>query len=98
MTREVSWSEDALKDLQGIIEYIASDNIQNARLVADRIDNSVKLLAAAPFGKPGRMRGTHEAVVPRTPFIITYLLDGSKTINIVRVIHGARNWREGEWP
>jgi plasmid stabilization system protein ParE len=98
LIRKVFWSENALKDLQGILEYIASESIQNARLVASRIDKSVNLLAATPFGKPGRMRGTYEAVVPRTPFIIAYMLDGNKTLSIARVIHGARDWREGEWP
>ena len=98
MTRKVMWSKDALKDFQGILEYIATDNVQNARLVADRVDKSIHLLSETPFGRPGRMIGTYEAVVPKTPFIIAYLLEGSHALAIIRVIHGARDWRQGEWP
>jgi toxin ParE1/3/4 len=98
VTRKVIWSEDALIDAQKIFEYIARDSAQNAHLVANRIDHSITLLAETPFGKPGRMQGTYEAVVPKTPFIIAYQLGKDNSLGILRVIHGARNWKEGEWP
>ena len=98
MTRKVFWSEDALTDLQKIFEFIARDNVQNAHLVADRIEHLIALLAEVPFGKQGRMINTYEAIVPKTPFIIAYQLAKDNSLNIARVIHGARNWQEGEWP
>jgi toxin ParE1/3/4 len=98
VTRQVFWSEGALADLQNIFEHIAQDNIQNAHLVADRIEHTISLLAETPFGKPGRMLNTYETIVPKTPFIIAYQLVKDKTLNIARVIHGARDWQEDEWP
>lgn len=98
MSREVFWSEDALADLQSVFSHIARDNVQNAHLVADRIEHTVGLLAATPFGRSGRMKNTYEAIVPKTPFIIAYQLVKDKTLNIARVIHGARDWQENEWP
>jgi toxin ParE1/3/4 len=98
MTLKVDWSEDALADVQEAFSYIANDSLQNAHLVADRIDHTVSLLAETPFGKPGRVKNTYEVVVPKTPFIIAYQLTKGKALYILRVIHGARDWREGEWP
>lgn len=98
MTRKILWSEDALADAQKIFAFIARDNVPNAHLVADRIDQSIELLAETPFGKPGRMQNTYEAIVPKTPFIIAYHLGKDNSLNIIRVLHGARDWQEGEWP
>jgi toxin ParE1/3/4 len=98
MTLKVDWSEDALADVQEAFAYIANDSVQNAHLVADRIDHTVSLLAETPFGKPGRVKNTYEVVVPKTPFIIAYQLTKGKALSILRIIHGARDWREGEWP
>ena len=98
MSLRVFWSEDALADVQSVFAFIAQENVQNAHLVADRIEHSVDLLSDTPFGRPGRVKGTYEIVVPKTPFIIAYQLVEGKCINILHVIHGARDWKEGEWP
>ncbi len=98
MTRKILWSEDALADAQKIFAFIARDNLQNANLVADRIDHSIALIAETPLGKPGRIHNTYEAVVPKTSFIIAYHLGKDNSLNIIRVIHGARDWQVGEWP
>jgi toxin ParE1/3/4 len=98
MTLKVFWSDRALVDAQKIFAYIAQDNIKNAHLVADRIDNTISLLAVTPFGRAGRMRGTYEAVVPKTPFIVAYTLKAGASLSIARIIHGARDWRGGKWP
>jgi toxin ParE1/3/4 len=45
------------------------------------------------MGRPGRVPGTRELVIPSTPFIVPYRLDGN-TIQILRVFHGARRWPE----
>jgi plasmid stabilization system protein ParE len=46
--------------------------------------------------------GTYEKPVGGLPYIIAYALEatptGDERIVILRVIHGARNWRQGEWP
>jgi toxin ParE1/3/4 len=98
MTLKVFWSDRAVVDAQKIFAYIAQDNIKNAHLVADRIDKSISRLAVTPFGRAGRMRGTYEAVVPKTPFIVAYTLRPEVLLSIARIIHGARDWRGGKWP
>ncbi len=45
------------------------------------------------MGRPGRVPGTRELVIPRTPFIVPYRLVGN-TIQILRVFHGTRRWPE----
>jgi toxin ParE1/3/4 len=43
------------------------------------------------MGRPGRVPGTREFVIPRTPHIVPYRLQG-ESIQILRVYHGARRW------
>jgi len=45
------------------------------------------------MGRPGRVPGTRELLIPRTPFIVPYRLVGN-TIQILRIFHGARRWPE----
>jgi hypothetical protein len=45
------------------------------------------------MGRPGRVPGTRELVVPRTPSIVPYRGQRA-TIQILRVFRGARRWPE----
>ena len=53
-------------------------------------------------GRPGRVTGTYEKPVAGLPHIIAYAIeprpDGSERVVVLRVIHGARNWEEEDWP
>jgi toxin ParE1/3/4 len=52
--------------------------------------NIEQLLSDNPqMGRPGRVPGTRELVIPRTPFIVPYRLQRN-IIQILRVYHGAR--------
>ena len=100
--RRVVWSKHAHNDFRGIIGYIAHDNPAAARNVAIRIDQTIQTLAATPTGRQGRVSGTYEKVVRGMPYIVAYALGDEpkdhETITILRVIHGARDWREESWP
>jgi toxin ParE1/3/4 len=100
--RKVIWSRDALDELIGIARYIAADNPRAARNVAQKIRDTGNLLGEAPTGRPGRVLGTYEKVIRGLPYIIAYSLgptaSGEETVMILRVIHGARNWPDNEWP
>lgn len=86
------WGLRAKRDLYKLIAYIAEESIQAADLVARRIDKPTERLAILPgAGRPGRISGTRELVVLRTPYILVYRLE-SGTIRIVRVYHAARRW------
>ena len=95
--RRVVWSESALSDFERAIIHIAMQDASAARLVAGRIDATAGRLADIPAGRPGRVLGTYEKPVLKTPYVIAYTVsDGAVTI--LRVIHGSRDWPEGDWP
>ena len=95
--RRLVWAESALADFEQAISYLAQEDRSAARLVAERIDHASRQLAAIPTGRPGRVAGTYEKSVARSPYIIAYAISGH-TVTILRVIHGSRDWPEGEWP
>jgi toxin ParE1/3/4 len=60
--------------------------------VIDRIENSLKTLQDLPqMGRPGRVSGTRELVILKTPFILPYCIQADY-IEILAVIYGARQW------
>jgi plasmid stabilization system protein ParE len=99
---DVFWSEGALDDMDAIAAYIAADNPAAALRVLDRIETAAERLGHAPIGRKGRVAGTYEKPVKDLPYIITYALQpmpgGDERVVVVRVIHGARDWPDGEWP
>ena len=100
--RRVVWSKHAHNDFGGILDYIAEDDPTAAQHVADRIDQTIQTLATTPTGRKGRVSGTYEKVVRNLPYIIVYALGDEpkehETLTILRVSHGARDWREEGWP
>lgn len=89
---DIFWLDRTRRELIQIREYIAKDNPRAARQVARRILESAEKLRTTPnIGRPGRLYGTRELVITRTPFIILYRVrDGA--VEILRVIHGVRKW------
>jgi toxin ParE1/3/4 len=89
------WSPEAIADLAALRAYIAQDDPAAARRIALHILHNVEaLLPNHPgMGRPGRVPGTRELVIPKTPFIVPYRLEGDR-IQILRVFHGARRWPE----
>jgi plasmid stabilization system protein ParE len=89
------WSPEAIADLVALRAHIEQDDPAAARRVALHIIHSVEtLLPDSPeMGRPGRVPGARELVVPRTPFVVPYRVAGN-TLQILRIFHGARKWRE----
>jgi toxin ParE1/3/4 len=53
----------------------------------------VELLTDTPeIGRPGRVEGTREPIVPRTPYIVDSV--EGEMVTILRVLHGAQEWPE----
>ena len=68
---KVVWSRRAILHLISLRKFIEKDSEQNAALVAKRILDSIDLLQTQPdMGRPGRVLGTRELVIPNTPFIV----------------------------
>ncbi len=90
----LEWSVYAMDDRTAIFDYIEADNPQAAITVDDRIEEQVEGLLRFPeLGRPGRIEGTREFVIQRTPYIAAYRVVG-ETIRILRVLHGAQRWPE----
>ena len=89
------WSPEAIEDLASLRAYIEQDDPVAARRVALHIIRNVEMLLPRnpEMGRPGRIPGTRELVVPRTPFIVVYRVQ-SEVLQIIRIFHTARKWPE----
>ncbi len=88
----LEWSAFAIEDRDGIFNYIEEDSPRAAVVVDDRIRAQVRQLLQFPeTGRPGRIEGTRELVIGRTPYIAAYRITGD-TVRILRVLHGAQLW------
>jgi toxin ParE1/3/4 len=65
-------------------------------LIATIFSAISKLKVRVHRGRPGRIDGTRELVIPRTPYVAAYLVDAD-TVRILRVLHGAQMWPD-EFP
>jgi len=66
----LEWSVFALADREAIFDYIEADSPRAAVCVDDRIEARVEGLAQFPeMGRPGRIEGTRELVISRTPIL-----------------------------
>jgi toxin ParE1/3/4 len=89
---KIRWSPSAEGDLLELLRFIGASDIPAAFKVYDEIREQSSVLEAYPFiGRSGRVAGTRELVVTRTPYIIAYRVS-SEGVDILRVLHGARKW------
>jgi toxin ParE1/3/4 len=92
---QISWTAKASTSLASIERYIAEDNPRTAQQTVDRISKAIEQLARFPAkGRPGRVMGTRELVIPRTPYVVPYRVKDD-TVEILAVYHGARKWPKG---
>ncbi|WP_281408200.1 type II toxin-antitoxin system RelE/ParE family toxin [Rhizobium sp. FY34] len=75
-------------------DYVAQDSPTSAhRLVSEIFDRTENLLGANPrAGRLGRVHGTHELVISRTPYLVVYQVNSQ--IDVLAVIHAARDWSD----
>jgi toxin ParE1/3/4 len=84
----------ALDGLEAARRYIAEHNPRAASRVHAAILTSVGRLASLPgLGRPGRVDGTRELVIPRTPYVVAYTIV-EEQVMILSVMHSARRWPE----
>ena len=87
---QLRWLRAALENLDEEAEFIATEDPRAARLVVARVFDAVAPLAAQPgLGRPGRVPGTRELVVPKTRYLIPYRVRAN-TVEILRAFHTAR--------
>ena len=88
----LEWSVYAVADREDIFTYIEVESPRAAISVDERIGEHVRQLLHYPeSGREGRVEGTRELVVVRTPYVVVYRL-AEEAVIILRVLHGARRW------
>jgi toxin ParE1/3/4 len=89
----LTWSPEAIDDLQSARAHIVADDPAAAKRVALHILHCVEelLMENPQLGHPGRVPGTRELVIGRTPFIAPYRIKDAR-LEILRVYHHARRW------
>jgi len=89
---KIRWAPEAAEDYSHIVHYIREDNASAALRVAKSIRESIATLKTFPrLGRPGRMEGTLELVLPPLPFIVIYRIK-DEIVEIARILHGAQRW------
>jgi addiction module RelE/StbE family toxin len=91
----LKWTRRALSQLAEAQDYISQDNPIAAREVGERVHAALELLLIQPeMARPGRIAGTREWVVGHTPYFLVYRIR-EDTLQVLRVIHGERDWPAG---
>jgi toxin ParE1/3/4 len=92
----IVWEPEAEADLDSIFEYIAKDNAEAAISVTNEIYQQITMMEAqvSRRGRKGRVPGTMELVILRTPYIAVYVKNGS-LLRIIKVLHGSEVLRFG---
>ena len=87
---KVVWTKEAIRDLVQARTYVEQDNPEAAVELARRITTAVAKLVQNPeLGRKGRLVGTRELVISKTPYFVPYRVHKGR-IELLRVYHGAR--------
>jgi len=88
----VRWLKSAQRSRFEQLNYIAQDSPSAAIRLDEEIERQTDLLAQYPLmGRVGRVEGTRELVVGRTPFIAVYRVN-RRRVDILRRLDGAKQW------
>ena len=92
--RDIYWLERAAEDLYRIVTRLEESNPEYAQRVYQAIQNTAANLASFPnLGRPGRVKGTREIVVPKHPYILPYRdVEADNRLEILAVMHSAQEW------
>jgi len=84
----------ASEHLLAAYDYLQTASPAAAKSQLTKIFDAIDRLQQFPYsGGKGRIAGTRELIVPRTPFIVAYVVTGQE-IQVLAVLHGAQQWPE----
>jgi toxin ParE1/3/4 len=93
---QIRWLKSAIDTRFAQLDYIARDNPGAAERLDDAIERQTGRLGDHPYmGREGRVSGTRELVIMRTPFIVVYRVTAAR-VEILRILHGAQQWPRPE--
>ena len=94
----IRWLRTAVRNRFEQLDYIAQDDPAAAARMDEEIEHQADLLERSPLiGRNGRVKGTRELVVGRTPYIVVYRVR-NKRIEILHLLHGAQQWPQTTAP
>lgn len=89
---KIVWLTEAEDHRDAAIEYIALDSLSAALNQLDEIAAQTSRFAEHPMlGRSGRVDGTRELVMNRTPFLVIYRLH-AENVQILEFLHGSQKW------
>ena len=89
---KIAWLAEAIEDKDDLLEYIAQQSVLAALAVDEQIAQQIAQLTQFPYlGRRGRVSGTFELRISRTPYIAVYKLDGNQVL-ILHLFHERRDW------
>ncbi len=89
----INWLPEASRNRFEQLDYIAQDNPLAAADQDDKIERQVNMLYEYPkLGRPGRVKGTRELVISRTPFVLVYRLKSAQRIEVLTLLHESQLW------
>lgn len=95
MTWKLRKSDAAIADLADIWTYIAADNPPAAdKLVGELLTLFERTAIHPHLGRNVEDIGERVRIIPRRHYLIIYrILPDDEAIELVRVVHGARDWQ-----
>lgn len=88
----VRWLLEASQQRYDQLDYIAQENPIAAIQLDEEIETQTESLAQHPrIGREGRVTGTLELVIARTPFLAVYRIAAGQ-IQILNLLHQSQQW------
>lgn len=90
-------SAHAEADLEGLTAWLSPRSPQGLdRLMTATFTTLAQLEDFPLLGKPGRVEGTRELVVPRTSLIVIYTLPDALHVDVERILDGRQKYPPDE--
>lgn len=89
---QIVWRQNARNNLGEIRRFVAERNTSAAKRLFSAVQVTVEHLARTPsLGRPGRVEGTRELVIPHTACVVAYIVLDEQLI-VLAVLHQAQDW------
>ena len=90
----IKWLTPARQDIAALVEWYTHNAPEHLASVAQRIwDASLSLQTLPIRGRAGFVEGTRELLIPQSPYMLVYVIQGSEVV-IVRLLHQHQRWPE----
>ena len=88
----VQWLLEASQQRYDQLDYIAQENPIAAIQLDEEIETQTESLAQHPrIGREGRVTGTLELVIARTPFLAVFRVAAGQ-IQVLNLLHQSQQW------